>query len=280
MVRRTRSLLLLPALLAACGDELPAPDIVARVGGEEIGLATFENYLESSSIDLDAGLDDRVLSQLFDQFLDETLVLRLAIDDGIVTADASRRDALEMLVRLRAADEPDAERVRLYHQAHADRFSRPERVRLSQILVDSRAAAERALEELRSGVPFPEVARRLSTEPAAAIGGDQGFLARDDLPPAFVETIFDLGIGEISEIVTADYGFHIFQVTDRRPAEVVTEQEAVGEIREHLRRTESAEIRLALVEEARARYNTSVYASNLPFDYRGVHARDGGRPAP
>ncbi len=280
MVRWTLPLLLLGALLAACRDELPAPDIVARVAGEEIELTAFEAYLQESSIDLDAGLDDRVLSQLFDQFLDETLVLRVAIDEGIVTAGSSRRDALEMLVRLRIADELDDERVRQYHEENADSFDRPERVRLSQILVEDRASADRALEDLKSGVPFEDVARRLSTEPAAALGGDQGFLAREDLPPAFVETIFDLETGEFSDVVAADYGFHIFKVTDRRPAQLMTSDEAAAEIRELLRRTESADIRRKLVEEARGRYNTLVYASNLPFDYRGSRANGGGQPAP
>lgn len=272
MARLPAFVLLVPALFAGCRDELPAPDIVARVAGEEIHLSSFETYLELSSIDLDAGLDDRVLTQLFDEFLDETLVQRMAIDDGVVTVDADRRDALEMMVRLRVADELTDERVASFYREQGDRFQRPERVRISQILVPDRGTAERALEQLRSGVPFEDVARRLSTEPAASIGGDQGYLTREDLPPAFVETIFGLEVGEISPLVTVDYGFHIFQVTDRRPAEVVAFPDAAAEIREQLRRTESAEIRRALVEEARDRYNTSVYASNLPFDYRGSHS--------
>lgn len=271
MALRSLSLALVLVVTTACRDELPAADIVARIAGSEIRLGSFEDYLEQSSIDLDAGLDDRVLTQLFDEFLDETRVLRLAVDDGVVGADASRREALEALIGLRIADELTDERVLLYYRTHAERFNRLERVRVSQILVEDRPSADRALEELRSGVPFEEVARRLSTEPAAAIGGDQGFLERDDLPPAFVETIFDLDVGEFSSIVTADYGFHIFQVTERRLAEVVPIDQAAAEIREQLRRTEAAEIRAELVEEAQDRYNTVVHASNLPFDYRGSH---------
>ncbi len=270
MLRRSIAPLVAVAL-AACGDELPAPDVVARVGGSGIALTVFEEYLERSSIELDAGLDDRVLTQLFDDFLDETLVHRMAVEDGVVEASAGRHQALETLVRRRFADELTDERVLLYYRTHLERFSRPERVRLSQILVEERAAAELAHQELASGVPFEEVARRLSTEPAAAIGGDQGYLTRDDLPPAFVETVFELEIGQYSPIVAVDYGFHIFQVTDRRPAETVPSDQAAAEIRDLLRREDSEEIQSSLVEEARGRYNVSVYASNLPFDYQGSH---------
>ena len=120
---------------------------------------------------------------------------------------------------------------------------------------------------------MPVVAESAS---AAVLGGDQGFLGREDLPPAFADTIFDLAVGEFSDIVTADYGFHIFQVTERRPAELVPVREAAAEIRDLLRRTESQEVRRRLVEEARDRYNTVVYASNLPFDYRGARSGQTG----
>lgn len=257
-------------VVATCRDDLPAPDVVARVGGDQIPLGLFEGYLEESSIDLDAGLDSRVLTQLFDEFLDEELVRRMAVDDGLVDVEASRRDALEKLVSERLDLEPSLERVTLFHRRNEERFNRPERVRLSQILVEDRESADRALEELGAGVPFEEVARRLSFEPAAAHGGDQGFLAREDLPPAFAETIFELEVGETSGVVAADYGFHIFRVTERRPAEALPVTDAAEEIRDHLRRTEAQELRRRLVDEARSRYNTRVYASNLPFDYQGL----------
>lgn len=274
MNARARVWALLPPLLlaAGCRDDLPAPHVVARLAGDEIRLEQFESYLEESSIDLDAGLGSRVLTQLFDEFLDEALVRRLAVDEGLVAAEAGRREALEALVGERLQLELSTESVELFHRRNEKRFSRPERVRLRQILVEEREAADQALRELSGGVPFEEVARRLSIEPAASHGGDQGFLSREDLPPAFAETIFNLEIGEVSAVVAADYGFHIFQVTERRPAEAVPVTEAAEEIRAHLRRTQAQELRRELVEEARDRYNTRVYGSNLPFEYQGLRA--------
>jgi hypothetical protein len=254
-----------------CGDDLPAPDIVARIDSQQIRLEAFEDYLEESSIDTEATLDSRVLTLLFDEFLDESMVRRMAVEEGLVAAEVGRREALEALIRARREPRLSDESVDRYYRRNEERFSRPERVQLRQILVEDRAAAELATEELAAGVPFEEVARRLSFEPAAAHGGDQGFLAREDLPPAFVDTIFGLEVGEVSDIVAADYGFHIFQVTERRPAEAVSAVDAADEIRALLRQTEAEELRLQLVEEARARYNTRVYASNLPFDYQGLH---------
>lgn len=271
---KSRALLLgLLACLVACGDDLPAPDIVARVAAEQIRLVDFESYLRESSIQLDAGLDATVLTELFDEFLDERLLLRMAMDEGLATESSGRLEALEALVEASLQSEQSDERVLLYYRQHADRFERPERVRLSQILVADEAAAHQAAAELASGVQFTEVAKRLSNEPTAAIGGDQGFLGRADLPPAFADAIFALEVGVPSDIVRADYGFHIFLVTERRSAESVPLADVTTEIRSELRSEDAHELRLRLVEEARSRYNTKVYASNLPFDYKGFHAR-------
>lgn len=266
------------ALAGACGDELPARDVVARVSGVEIPLSAFEDYLEEASIQLDGDLDSRVLTQLFDEFLDESRIRLTALDEGLIDEEGSRRDALAALLDARMEGEITDERVLLYYRTHSQRFERPERVRLSQILVADRETVDQALEEIRRGVAFDEVARRVSIDPAAAVGGDQGFLSRDDLPPAFMETIFGLEEGEVSSIVAADYGFHLFQVTERRPAEAVPLDQAVLEIRDRLRRVDSETVRATLADEARARYNTRVYASNLPFDYQGSHSA--GKTAP
>lgn len=267
-----RALLLAVAVcLLACGDDLTAPDIVARVAAEEIRLANFEGYLKESSIQLDAGLDATVLTQLFDEFLDERLLLVMATDEGMATESTGRREALEALIAASLENELSDERVLLYYRQHADQFERPERVRLSQILVDELATAELAIASLAGGERFSDVAKRLSIEPTAAMGGDQGFLGRADLPPTFAEAIFGLEVGVPSDIVRADYGYHIFLITERRAAESVPLADVDAEIRSELRSGDAHELRQRLVQEARSRYNPRVYASNLPFDYQGLH---------
>jgi peptidyl-prolyl cis-trans isomerase C len=274
--RSVRSVLLL-TLLAACRQaEPPAPDLVARIGDEEIRYGRFEEYVKRTAGDGETVLSGDVLSQLFDQFLDEELLVRLAVDRGLVKQDgttaAARRRAIDALL---AADlkEPGTEEMAAYYQAHREEFARPERVRLRQILTEDRATAERALRELARGADFAEVARQLSRDPSAASGGFQGELAREDLPPGFADVIFSLQPGEVSRLIPAEYGFHIFQVVSRSPAEVVPLEAARAEIAERLRQ-ERADRRLAeLVAEARGRYNVQVQHRNLPFEYRGSYKR-------
>lgn len=277
--RRTRLLLLLAGLLmsgAACQqDEPPAPDLVVRIGEDEVRYGRFEEYVKRTAGDGETVLAGDVLSQLFDQFLDEELLVRLAVDRGLAkdgTTAASRRRAIDALL---AADlkQPGAEEIAAYYQAHRDEFARPERVRLRQILTEDRATAERALRELRRGTDFAAVARQLSRDPSAASGGFQGELAREDLPPGFGDVIFSLRAGEVSRLVPAEYGFHIFQVVSRSPAEIVPLESAGPEIAERLRQERADRLLGELVGEARRRYNVEVHHRNLPFEYRGSYKR-------
>jgi hypothetical protein len=269
--------LLGPLAAAGCRREPPAPpDLAAMVGLEEVGYAQFESYLEQQLGEPSRGLASDVLSRLFDQFLGEMLLARLAVDRGLAPAAAGRRAAID---RLLAADEPpgaepgEAEIAR-YYQEHRDEFARPERVRLRQILVENRAAADAALSELRAGADFAAVAERFSAASGEPFGAPQGELARDELPPAFADTIFALAPGETSDVVEADYGFHIFQAVARQPAEVLSLDAARPEVLDRLRQDRADRRLEALAAEARNRYNVTVYERNLPFNYQGLYSAD------
>lgn len=270
---RTRAalpLLLAVAGLAACGEGRPAAqDTVLRLEGDEIPYPAFEAYLDRSLGESGAGLPSEVLSRLFDQFVDEKLLARLASDEGVGDPSAPRTAINQLLERRQADDRPGREEIEAYYREHRADFDRPERILLQQILVEDRATAERALEALARGREFAELAEEISIAPVASFLSDQQGLARQDLPPIFADEIFDLKAGEISGIVAADYGFHIFKILERLPERRLTLEEATPEVRAQLARQRQGRLLAELVEDARKRYNPVVYESNLPFNYRG-----------
>jgi peptidyl-prolyl cis-trans isomerase C len=214
-----------------------------------------------------------VLSQLFDQFLEERLLQRLAEERGLVPAGSGPRQAIDALLRQAGGPPPSDAEIAGYYDRHRQEFARPERVRLRQILTEDRRAAERAQRDIQRGEDFSRVARRLSRGGGGGgVGSYQGELARADLPPAFVDIIFGLRPGEVSKVVPAQYGFHIFQVVERLPEQVVPLAGARAEIASRLRRAGADRARASLVRQAAARYNVKVYERNLPFEYEGIHA--------
>ena len=103
----------------------------------------------------------------------------------------------------------------------------PTRVHISHILVPvqpSPDAREKALQKIREvqkklqeGADFAELAREYSDDPGSASrGGDLGFTRRGEFVRPFEEVAFNLQIGEISDVVETQFGYHIIQLLDRR----------------------------------------------------------------
>jgi PPIC-type PPIASE domain len=252
----------------------PASDVAAAVGGTEIRYQEFQLYLSRTLGDAETGAPSGVLSQLLDQYLEEKMLLRLAVDRGLVPAAGAPRQAIDALLRQTAGPPPGAAEIAEYYRRHRQDFARPERVRLRQILAEDRQTAERAEQAIQGGEEFAAVARRLSRADAATGSGYQGELARSDLPPALVDVIFGLRPGEVSRVVPADYGFLVFQVVERLPAAVMPLDAVGAEIAARLRRERADRARASLVREARARYNARVYERNLPFEYEGSYGEN------
>ncbi|MCP4202135.1 MAG: peptidyl-prolyl cis-trans isomerase [bacterium] len=252
----------------ACGRGAPAANVAAELGGQAVPYVEFEAYLAANAIVDAPSLGSEVLSSLFDQFLEELLLTRLAADEGI---EARRPSAAVARLVSGSSGAIDRGEVEAFYRANPDRFRRPESVRLRQILVEDRATAERAARELAEGVPFEDVARRLSQGPRAEVGGDQGVLSREDLPPEIANQIFGLSPDEISEIIAADYGFHVFQISERYPETQTPLDQAVPYIIEELKEQKRGQAVRDLLERAVRRYNVRLYARNLPFQYQGKY---------
>lgn len=263
-------------LLTGCRRQVIGTDVVVTLEGEDIHYSDFESYLRDNVDSSDLPLEQGVLEKLFDQFLDESLLVRLALDRGLDgEAGVSRVDQRAAVAYLLGREHPRpiaAAEIAAYYEAHKSDYERPESVRLNQILVDRREDAEAALKALSQGEAFEDVAARFSQVPLAHLGGDGGALTRQDLPEAFAESIFALDEGEVSEIVDADYGYHIFQVVERFPAQQIPLEEVEDSIRQILERRRLDELMASFVDEARGRYNVRIHLSNFPFEYRGFYA--------
>jgi parvulin-like peptidyl-prolyl isomerase len=239
----------------------PSPEMAASLGGQEILYTEFESYVASSVGEPAAGLDSAVLSRLLDRYLEEEALLMLALDRGI---EGTRRSAVNALIDEEVDPKADLPTVRAYYEAHPGEFREPSRVRLLQILVGDRETAEQAAREIEGGASFSEVSSRVSSDPTSI---DQGYIALEDLPPVFAEVVGRLESEEVSVVVAADYGFHLFQVVESLPEMTLTFEEAEASIRERLRRQASDEAFGRLVEQARGRYDLAIHVQNLPFDY-------------
>ena len=262
---------LLVGVSMGCGDGRLPEGVVARIGNQDFRYEDFRGYVEDSLGGDASHFGSAVLSRLFERFVDDQLLFQLARDRGLVDGEATVHQAA---MRLLEASPPVVlfSEIERYYAEHRSDFARPPRVRLRQILVQDRAAAELAQAELEAGVDFGEVARLRSLGPSAAASGLQGELSRQDLPPSLAEVVFELGEGEWSDLLEADYGFRIFEVERFLPEETLTLAEAAPGIKTLLEEAQGEELVRAAVAEARREYNLRVAVERLPFEYQGALA--------
>lgn len=120
--------------------------------------------------------------------------------------------------------------ARDYYEKNKSKFTSPEKVRASIILLKFNPTAGKAgeqkilkkfesiLDQLKNGTDFAALARKFSHDSLAAKGGDLGFFARKEMLPAFSDRAFKMKKGEVSEIFRTGHGFHVLKVTDKKPA--------------------------------------------------------------
>ena len=87
------------------------------------------------------------------------------------------------------------------------------KIRASHILVEKHSQALRVLEELEAGRGFDELARRLSTCPSGKRGGDLGSFGRGQMVKEFERAAFALKVGEVSQPVKTQFGYHVIKRT-------------------------------------------------------------------
>ena len=104
-----------------------------------------------------------------------------------------------------------------------------ESVKVCHILIDTRnmktqEELSHALEQIKSirkeidiGAAFDEMANKYSNCPSAQNGGDLGFIQRKgNLARSFSDAAFSLRIGQVSEPVQTEYGYHLIKVTEKK----------------------------------------------------------------
>lgn len=142
-------------------------------------------------------------------------------------ADISTEQARALYTSLISAD---ILRTKLTEQLGDQMPTSGEQVRARHILIsvaadaseeDSAAALSKAIsltQRLRAGEDFAALATQYSDDTGSGQqGGDLGFFPRGQMVAEFEEAAFSLPIGEISDPVKSQFGYHIIEVLEQQP---------------------------------------------------------------
>lgn len=213
------------------GIEPPPAEVEAAVESFKKTLSDagqLDSFMNGMGVD-----DERLYGLMRDRLAMETLQQR-TIEEGM--------------------REPSDEDVKSYYYENHALFRHPQTIRVSHIFLragadeppETRQKARERAEQIREmiggqpGKTFVSLARKYSDDPVnAPKGGDMGFIRRGDaqIPESFQKAAFTMDLGDVSQPIETDLGWHIVWVTDHEQSL----EEAEADIKKQLKREYASE---------------------------------------
>jgi peptidyl-prolyl cis-trans isomerase D len=157
----------------------------------------------------------------------------------------------------------EADLRRAYTEQH-ERFRVPERVQIRHILLKTadkpqnevqaiRKRIDDLLKQVKGGADFAALAQKNSDDTASAVkGGDIGWITRGQTVPEFEKAAFTLKPGQISDVITTVYGFHILKVEQKEPPHMRSFDEVRGDLQTEVQQVRASEKVQSLADQLRA----------------------------
>ena len=164
----------------------------------------------------------------------------------------------------------DAE-VKEYFDKNPQKFSKPEQVRASHILIGldeksdeaARKKARKQIEEIlakvKAGGDFSKLAQEHSSCPSKAQGGDLGPFGKGMMVKEFEDAAWAMQPGEVSGVVETKFGYHIIKLAERLPAIKQNFEEVKAKIAENMKRSKVMEAVTALLKDTQQKAKIEIF---------------------
>ena len=153
--------------------------------------------------------------------------------------------------------DPTEDEVTAFYEAHKSEYVEPHQVLCQHILVKgSNDAALDKIKEIRERIvndkaDFAEEAKKHSDCPSGAQGGSLGWFGRGMMVPEFDKAAFEMKKGEVSGVVTTEFGYHIIYKADEKGGGQQTIVDVHDQIKDLLRHEARGKAMDAYVAELR-----------------------------
>ena len=252
-------------------DQIRAQLPLLKKRAEEQALGTALLFAEAERLDIPVS-DDEVeasLRRMTDEAGGPARLRAILEKQGQnvqqLRGEIRRGRRVDKLVEKATADTPDPTdaEAEAFFAAHRDEFGKAEQVRAQHILVTPKGDSPE--DDLAAIAKIREIRERLlagsdfSTEAAAhsdcpsgkQAGGSLGWFSRGMMVKEFDEAAFSMKVGELSDIVKTQFGYHVIYKNDAQPESIPDFSEVRERIKDLLRHQRRGEALAAYVAELR-----------------------------
>ncbi|WP_299045048.1 peptidylprolyl isomerase [uncultured Tateyamaria sp.] len=220
------------AMPAAAQD---ADTVVATVNGTDITVGHMivaraslpQQFQQLPDEVLFTGILDQLINQtLLAQAYDGDLPKRTGLQIENETRSLTAGEELEALFEERLTDDA----LQAAYDAKYAGATPQEEYNASHILVETEEEAQAIKADLDGGADFAATAREKSTGPSGPNGGQLGWFGTGAMVPSFEAAVIALEVGEVSEPVQTQFGWHVIILNETRTPDAPT----LDEVREDL----------------------------------------------
>lgn len=288
----TKIIFLMLVLLSACS---PRNEVVAVVDGFRITKGDVEDILKIEKANYDPLLlnvkqnVDALKEGVLERLVQEAVVLNEAGRLGISVSEERIEDAARVHLnpdiiegmdvdpdkwrekqRRKMVEEALIEKVtgeasavtdkeiENYYKENKKDFSKPEQFHALRIVVDDKEGMHNVVEHLKKGADFSFLASEFSVSPDSNRGGDLGFFDIHTFPSLYIKVCSGLKEGEISDVISIDYGYMLLRLIEKKPARQLLLSEVKGQIEKFLKAEKSKELFGKWLLEARGRARITI----------------------
>lgn len=263
------------------------PDVVlTKIDEETITL----NQINKNISEMPEWKQDRYKAQedkkkYLDELIEEKLLTMSAYsqkidkDTEIVRQVNEYRDQL-MLKELVKADVDDKIKIEdadleKYYIEHKEDYVEPEKVVVTEITLQDEMKAKEVMDKIKAGADFTKLANEMDAKgesfgPGKSNGGKTDPFSRESFSSAkqFVESVFCLKLGEMSDIIVQPRGQDTFYMIVRKDEEIPPKQQEFSEVKDDIRRSVERDKKKARIEEwlneMKKEANFKLYLERIP----------------
>jgi parvulin-like peptidyl-prolyl isomerase len=259
---------------------------IQQIMPQLVGIEIAKAYAQEQNITVSDEEVDQEIAKLKEQVgeqarnsgqdLSDQEAFDQALKQNDITEDQLRQDFRETLpvqkVQERVAGDavPSDEEVQTYYEKNKEaQFTTPAQRCVRHILFnkDQKEKAKEVRQQLEDGGDFSKLAKENSQDPgSAAKGGDLGCLGKGETVPEFEQAAFGAEQGEIVGPIQTEFGYHVLQVTDIKPAQTRSLQEVEAQIRSQLSTEKQSEAFSEWVQEQKKKRDVEYLKGYEPPD--------------
>lgn len=250
---------------AARGQTIPPPDLAFIEQQMLDRLIQVQLLLaKATAVDKTAGKDvtDKRFAGIKERAKDEDTLNRQLMAMGTsqeklkakMTEEATAQNVLERELKIKVGDDE----VKKFYDDNPAKFEQPEMVRASHILFATkdlktgqdlseekkaakRKEAEAVLKRARAGEDFAKLVKEFSDDPGSKDNGGEYTFAKASadpqhaMVPEFEKAAFALKPGEVSDLVSTQFGYHVIKLSEKIPAKKLELAKVSMDIKEYLK---------------------------------------------